>query len=113
MVNRLLFPYLFNAVELLAETGMAAEDIDTCMTLGSGVPMGPIALLDFVGLDVSQAIGESIGLKVPRMLRDLVAEGAVGRKAGRGFYGYDLTNLGDSLRLVEVRAGHFQARRTS
>jgi 3-hydroxybutyryl-CoA dehydrogenase len=89
VVNRLLFPYLFNAVELLAETGMAAGDIDTCMTLGSGVPMGPIALLDFVGLDVSQAIGESIGLKVPRMLRDLVAEGAVGRKAGRGFYSYE------------------------
>jgi 3-hydroxybutyryl-CoA dehydrogenase len=89
VVNRLLFPYLFSAVELLTETGMAAEDVDTCMTLGSGVPMGPIALLDFVGLDVSQAIGESIGLKVPRKLRDLVAEGAVGRKSGRGFYSYE------------------------
>ena len=61
VVNRLLFPYLFSAVELLVETGMTPEDIDNCMTLGAGMPMGPIALLDYVGLDVSQAIGESIG----------------------------------------------------
>lgn len=46
VVNRLLFPYLFGAVELMSETGVAPEDIDTCMTLGAGMPMGPIALLD-------------------------------------------------------------------
>jgi 3-hydroxybutyryl-CoA dehydrogenase len=69
-------------------TGMAAEDIDRCMTLGAGMPMGPLALLDFVGLDVSQAIGETIEAAVPERLRELVAEGALGRKSGRGFHDY-------------------------
>jgi len=89
VVNRLLFPYLFSAVELLAETGMAAQDIDTCMTLGAGVPMGPLALLDFVGLDVSQAIGIALKLDVPQKLAELVETGALGRKAGEGFYKYE------------------------
>lgn len=89
VVNRLLFPYLFSAVELMSETGMAPEDVDRCMTLGAGLPMGPIALLDFVGLDVSEAIGDAIGASVPAALRTLVQEGALGRKCGRGFYTYD------------------------
>jgi 3-hydroxybutyryl-CoA dehydrogenase len=89
VVNRLLFPYLFSAVELLAETGMLPEDIDNCMTLGAGMPMGPIALLDYVGLDVSKAIGESIGVPVPQRLVELVEAGRLGRKSGAGFYGYD------------------------
>ena len=89
VVNRLLFPYLFSAVELMAETGMPAEDIDSCMSLGAGMPMGPLALLDYVGLDVSQAIGESIGAEVPKPLLDLAAEGKLGRKSGQGFYAYD------------------------
>ncbi len=88
VVNRLLFPYLFSAVELMVAHDMAPEDVDTCMTLGAGVPMGPIALLDFVGLDVSAAIGESIGATVPERLKALIEEGALGRKAGRGFYSY-------------------------
>jgi 3-hydroxybutyryl-CoA dehydrogenase len=50
--------------------------------------MGPLALLDFVGLDVAVAIGETIGADVPERLRMLVAEGALGRKAGRGLYGH-------------------------
>ena len=65
MVNRLLFPYLFSAVELMVEPGMPPEDVDNCMKLGAGMPMGPMALLDFVGLDVSRAIGETIGAEVP------------------------------------------------
>ena len=88
VVNRLLFPYLFSAVELLAETGMPPEDIDNCMTLGAGMPMGPIALLDYVGLDVCKAIGESIGVAVPARLVELVDAGSLGRKTGAGFYNY-------------------------
>jgi 3-hydroxybutyryl-CoA dehydrogenase len=89
VVNRLLFPYLFSAVELMSQSGMAPEDIDRCMSLGAGMPMGPIALLDYVGLDVSQAIGESIGARVPYALLELVREGALGRKTGRGFFTYE------------------------
>jgi 3-hydroxybutyryl-CoA dehydrogenase len=89
VVNRLLFPYLFSAVELMSETGMNPEDVDRCMTMGAGLPMGPIALLDFVGLDVAQAIGEAIGAPVPQALGELVQAGALGRKSGRGFYSYD------------------------
>ncbi len=88
VVNRLLFPYLFDAVSFMAEHDIPPADVDKCMTLGAGVPMGPIALLDFVGLDVAQAIGETIGAPVPDRLRELVADGALGRKAGRGFYDY-------------------------
>jgi 3-hydroxybutyryl-CoA dehydrogenase len=84
VVNRLLFPYLFSAVRLMEETGMPAADIDTCMVLGTGQPMGPLALLDFVGLDVSLAIGEEIGAEIPDTVRRLVDEGALGKKAGRG-----------------------------
>jgi 3-hydroxybutyryl-CoA dehydrogenase len=89
VVNRLLFPYLFSAVALQEETGLEPEAIDTCMHLGAGHPMGPLALLDFVGLDVAQAIGRAIGATVPDRLTALVADGALGRKSGRGFYAYD------------------------
>ena len=89
VVNRLLFPYLFDAVELLSRNGIDAADVDRCMTLGAGMPMGPLALLDFVGLDVAQAIGETIGVPVPVKLQELVADGALGRKTRRGFYVYD------------------------
>jgi 3-hydroxybutyryl-CoA dehydrogenase len=89
VVNRLLFPYLFDAVELLEQTGLDPADLDRCMTLGAGVPMGPIALLDFVGLDVAKAIGETIGAPIPARLNELVEQGALGRKSRRGFYSYD------------------------
>ncbi|MCW3034317.1 MAG: 3-hydroxybutyryl-CoA dehydrogenase [Solirubrobacteraceae bacterium] len=88
VVNRLLFPYLFSAVRLLEETGMEAADIDTCMKLGAGHPMGPLALLDLVGLDVSAAIGETIGEPVPPRVRELIAAGALGRKSGQGLHAY-------------------------
>ena len=60
VVNRLLFPYLFDAVRFMEQTGMEAGEIDTCMKLGAGHPMGPLALLDFVGLDVCKAIGDAL-----------------------------------------------------
>jgi 3-hydroxybutyryl-CoA dehydrogenase len=88
VVNRLLFPYLFSAVRLQEETGLESEAIDQCMKLGAGHPMGPLALLDFVGLDVSKAIGEAIGTEIPQKVDDLIAEGALGKKSGRGFYDY-------------------------
>lgn len=86
VVNRLLFPYLFSAVDLMDRTGLEPEAVDTCMQLGAGHPMGPIALLDYVGLDVSVAIGEAIEADVPQRLRDLCASGALGRKSGSGLY---------------------------
>jgi 3-hydroxybutyryl-CoA dehydrogenase len=86
VVNRLLFPYLFSAVDFMEQTGLEPKAIDTCMQLGAAHPMGPIALLDYIGLDVSVAIGDAIEANVPQRLRDLCAEGALGRKSGRGLY---------------------------
>ena len=67
---------------------MNPEGIDTCMRLGAGHPMGPLALLDLVGLDVAKAIGETIGAPVPQRVEQLIAEDALGRKSGRGFHTY-------------------------
>jgi 3-hydroxybutyryl-CoA dehydrogenase len=96
VVNRLLFPYLFDAVRMLERTGMSAEQIDSCMTLGGGQPMGPLALLDFVGLDVAEAIGDALhrdsgeaAHRPPGMLVELVGRGRLGRKSGAGFHVYD------------------------
>jgi 3-hydroxybutyryl-CoA dehydrogenase len=86
VVNRLLFPYLFSAVDFMERTGLQPQAVDTCMQLGAAHPMGPIALLDYIGLDVSVAIGDAIDADVPQSLRELCAEGAFGRKAGRGLY---------------------------
>lgn len=88
VVNRLLFGFLFDAVALLEETGLEPKAIDDCMRMGAGHPMGPLALLDYVGLDVATAIGRSIGADVPARVDAMVAQGALGKKAGRGFYLY-------------------------
>jgi 3-hydroxybutyryl-CoA dehydrogenase len=96
VVNRLLFPYLFDAVRMLERTGMSAGEVDSCMTLGAGLPMGPLALLDFVGLDVAEAIGDALHAdssepahRPPGLLVEMVGEGKLGRKSGQGFYEYD------------------------
>jgi 3-hydroxyacyl-CoA dehydrogenase len=93
VVNRLLFPYLFDAVRFAEESGVAPAEVDACMTLGAGYPMGPCALLDLVGLDVSMAIGESLGIDIPPMIRRLVSDGALGRKAGRGLHDYEARDI--------------------
>ncbi len=96
VVNRLLFPYLFDAVRMLERTGMEAGEVDTCMKLGAGHPMGPLALLDFVGLDVAEAIGDALyadssepAHKPPGLMVEMVGEEKLGRKSGAGFYEYD------------------------
>ncbi len=95
VVNRLLFPYLFDAVRLLEEMGMDPEEVDACMSLGAGQPMGPLKLLDFIGVDVAVAIGESLyeasGSEAhapPERLVEMAAAGRLGRKSGEGFYRY-------------------------
>jgi 3-hydroxybutyryl-CoA dehydrogenase len=89
VVNRLLFPFLFEAVRLLESSGLEPEAIDTCMQLGAGHPMGPLALLDLVGMDVSASIGRTIGVDVPERIDRMIAAGELGRKTGRGFFVYD------------------------
>jgi 3-hydroxybutyryl-CoA dehydrogenase len=95
IVNALLIPYLADAIRMV-EAGLAsAEDIDCGMTLGCGHPMGPLALSDFIGLDVVEAIcrtlHEELGREQyapPPLLCEMVAGGSLGRKSGRGFYEY-------------------------
>jgi 3-hydroxyacyl-CoA dehydrogenase len=89
VVNRLLFPYLFSAVRLVERHSLEPEVVDECMKLGAAHPMGPLALLDFVGLDVAASIGDSIGADVPERVRELVRAGRLGRKTGAGFYEYE------------------------
>ena len=95
VVNRLLFPYLFDSVRLMERTGLSAAAVDDCMRLGAGHPMGPLKLLDFVGLDVALAIGRTLHAESgdeshlpPKTIADLVSAGKTGRKAGEGFYTY-------------------------
>jgi 3-hydroxyacyl-CoA dehydrogenase len=88
VVNRLLFPYLFDAVRLMEESGLEPSAIDACMRFGAGHPLGPLALLDLVGIDVSIAIGESIGADVPQRLYAMAEEGKLGRKVKAGFLDY-------------------------
>lgn len=95
IVNRLLVPYLLDAVRVL-EGGVASiEDIDNSMKLGCGYPMGPLTLLDFVGLDTTYYIANIMfeefkeqRFAPPPLLRRMVLAGWNGRKAGRGFYDY-------------------------
>ncbi len=95
IVNALLFPYLNDAVRMLEANYASADDIDTAMKAGCGLPMGPFELLDVVGLDVSLAIERELytefrepGYAPAPLLEHLVTAGYLGRKTGRGFRTY-------------------------
>ncbi|SDX67017.1 3-hydroxybutyryl-CoA dehydrogenase [Amycolatopsis xylanica] len=95
IVNALLFPYLNDAVKMLEAHYAEAEDIDTAMKVGCGLPMGPFELLDVVGLDVSLAIQRTLfnefreeGFAPAPLLEHLVTAGRLGRKTGKGFKDY-------------------------
>jgi 3-hydroxybutyryl-CoA dehydrogenase len=95
IVNALLFPYLNNAVRMLENGTASAEDIDAAMQGGCNFPMGPLALLDLVGLDTSVSILDALydefrdpNYAAVPVLRRMVAAGRLGRKSGSGFYDY-------------------------
>jgi 3-hydroxybutyryl-CoA dehydrogenase len=93
IVNRLLVPYLLDAIRALEEGVGSVEDIDKGMQLGCGYPMGPFTLLDFVGLDTTYYIANIMfeeyrekRFAPPALLKQMVLAGRLGRKSGRGFY---------------------------
>lgn len=96
IVNRLLVPYVNDAIHALSERLASAEDIDTAMKLGANMPIGPLALADLVGLDVTLAAADSLHrefgdpkFRVAPLLRQMVRGGKLGRKSGEGFYRYE------------------------
>ena len=96
VVNRLLVPYLLDAVRCAEQRLATVEDLDAAMKLGAGHPMGPLHLSDFIGLDtmvsVADVFFEAFGeprFKAPSLLRQLVAAGRLGRKSGSGFYRWE------------------------
>jgi 3-hydroxybutyryl-CoA dehydrogenase len=96
IVNRLLVPYLLDAVRCAEQRLATVEDLDMGMKLGCGHPMGPLHLSDFVGLDTMQSVAEVLfdafgepRFKAPSLLRQLVAAGRLGRKTGSGFYRWE------------------------
>uniref|UniRef100_A0A183C7E3 Hydroxyacyl-coenzyme A dehydrogenase, mitochondrial n=1 Tax=Globodera pallida TaxID=36090 RepID=A0A183C7E3_GLOPA len=96
IVNRLLVPYMLEAMRMLDRTDATKEDIDQAMKLGAGYPMGPFQLADYVGLDTTQSIVRGWNEKYPeetlfhpiKCLDKLVADGKFGVKSGEGFYKY-------------------------
>ncbi|WP_040632209.1 3-hydroxyacyl-CoA dehydrogenase family protein [Mobilicoccus pelagius] len=101
IANRLLLAYLNRAVVMYENKYASREDIDAAMVLGCGLPMGPLALLDLIGLDVAYAVLDTIykegrdKLHAPApMLKHMISAGLLGRKTGRGFYTYEKPGSG-------------------
>lgn len=95
IVSRVLAGLLNEAATVYADGVASAEDIDEAMKLGAGLPMGPLALIDMIGLDIHLAKMETLHAKLqddrykpPEVIRDMVAQGKLGKKAGEGFYKY-------------------------
>ena len=95
VVNRLLIPYLLDAVRLLEQGVASSQDIDTAMKLGAGMPMGPFELMDFTGVEISYLVGEIFHgytkesrFAPPGLIRNMVKAGYLGKKTGKGFYEY-------------------------
>ena len=106
IVNRLLVPYLLDAIRVLEEGVGSIEDIDNSMKLGCGHPMGPLTLLDFVGLDTTYYISQIMfdefkerRFAAPPLLKRMVLAGWNGRKSGRGFYDYSDPQKPKALKL--------------
>ena len=98
IVNRLLVPYLMEAIRMVERQDCSKEDVDVAMKLGAGYPMGPFELADYVGLDTVKFITDgwyqNSSLKGDKLvgpskvLNELVSQGKLGRKSGQGFYKY-------------------------
>lgn len=107
IVNRLLVPYMLDAIRVYEEGLASTVDIDNAMKLGCGYPMGPLTLSDFVGLDTTMYIAEIMfnefkekRFAAPPLLKRMVQAGLLGRKSGRGFYDYSDPKNPQPIKLV-------------
>jgi 3-hydroxyacyl-CoA dehydrogenase/enoyl-CoA hydratase/3-hydroxybutyryl-CoA epimerase len=109
LVNRVLFPYLLEAAELF-QSGVGAEEIDRAL-LGWGMPMGPLRLIDEIGIDITVDIADTLEKafgardRAPEILRKMYAAKMLGRKSGGGFYQYEGKQQTPNAALQEWRIG--------